>query len=101
MEDTFVLNGEKIHRHARWPRKSAFAPDGTDPGRLLQRSGAPRPAHSRMTIAGSRSPGSRVTASNHLPRIKRSQWHQMVVGSPLTVAGAAAALLVQQRTAFP
>ena len=67
--DTVVLNGEKIHRHARWPRKSAFAPNGTDPGRLLQRSGAPRPAHSRMTMAGSRFPGSRVTASDHLPRI--------------------------------
>ncbi len=66
--DTDVLNGEKIHRHARWPRKSAFAPVGTDPGRLLQRSGAPRPAHSRMTTAGSRSPGSRVTAFDHLPR---------------------------------
>jgi hypothetical protein len=46
-----------------------------------------------MTIAGSRFPGSRVAASDHLPRIEKSQWYQMVFGSPLTVAGAAAALL--------
>jgi hypothetical protein len=46
-----------------------------------------------MTIAGSRFPGSRVAALDHLPRIEKSQWYQMVVGSPLTVAGAAAALL--------
>jgi len=35
----------------------------------------PRPTPTRVTVAGGRSPGSRVAASVHLPRNKiRSQW---------------------------
>ena len=34
----------------------------------------PRPTRSRVTVAGGRSPGSRVAAFGHLPRILRSQW---------------------------
>jgi hypothetical protein len=54
-----------------------------------------------QTMTGSRFPGSRVVAFNHLPGINRSQWYQMVVGSPLTVAGAAAALPVEQAHRIP
>ena len=45
-----------------------------------------------------RSPGSRVAARHRLPGW--SQW-QCGTGSPLTVAGAAAALELSFRTAFP
>ena len=52
---------------ARLPSQSALAPSG----RCTSYScdiGAPRPTRSRMTMTGSRFPGSRVIASDHLPR---------------------------------
>ena len=60
----------------------------------------PRPMRSRVTAASGRSPGSRVLAFDHLPRRPESSSGFTVEGSPLTVAGAAAALL-KPRTAFP
>jgi hypothetical protein len=39
-----------------------------------RRIGTPRPTRSRVTIAGGRSPGSRVAVSVHLPRNLHSQW---------------------------
>jgi hypothetical protein len=66
-----TLDGEQINRHTRLPENSAFSPLMRQTRRLLQRFEAPRPTRSRMTMAGSRSPGSRVTASDHLPRTDR------------------------------
>jgi hypothetical protein len=60
----------------------------------------PRPTSSRVTTADGRSPGSRVVTVRRLPRTEISQWH-MTKDSPLTVAGAAAALGKFPRTAFP
>src|SRR6266576_6755437 len=60
----------------------------------------PRPTSSRVTTADGRSPGSRVVTGRRLPRTEISQWH-MTKDSPLTVAGAAAALGKFPRTAFP
>ena len=51
----------------------------------------PRPTSSRVTTADGRSPGSRVVTLRRLPRTEISQWHE-TKDSPLTVAGAAAAL---------
>ena len=51
----------------------------------------PRPTSSRVTTADGRSPGSRVVTLRRLPRTEIPQWH-MTKDSPLTVAGAAAAL---------
>src|SRR5438477_792703 len=60
----------------------------------------PRPTSSRVTTAGGRSPGSRVVTLRRLPRTENSQWHR-TKDSPLTVAGAAAALGISPRTSFP
>ena len=60
----------------------------------------PRPTSSRVTTADGRSPGSRVVTLRRLPRTENSQWHR-TKDSPLTVAGAAAALGISPRTAFP
>src|SRR5437660_8470946 len=60
----------------------------------------PRPTSSRVTTADGRSPGSRVVTLRRLPRTENSQWH-WTKDSPLTVAGAAAALGITPRTAFP
>src|SRR5436190_12578557 len=60
----------------------------------------PRPTSSRVTTADGRSPGSRVVTLHRLPRTENSQWH-MTKDSPLTVAGAATALGISPRTAFP
>ncbi len=60
----------------------------------------PRPTSSRVTTADGRSPGSRVVTLRRLPRTEISQWH-MTKDSPLTVAGAATALGISPRTAFP
>ena len=60
----------------------------------------PRPTSSRVTTADGRSPGSRVVTLHRLPRTEISQWH-MTKDSPLTVAGAATALGISPRTAFP
>ena len=60
----------------------------------------PRPTSSRVTTADGRSPGSRVVTLRRLPRTENSQWHR-TKDSPLTVAGAAAALEISPRTAFP
>src|SRR5260221_12372065 len=60
----------------------------------------PRPTSSRVTTADGRSPGSRVVTVRRLPRTEISQWH-MTKDSPLTIAGAAAALGKFTRTAFP
>jgi hypothetical protein len=77
---------------ARLPPHSALAPGG----RCFSYScdiGAPRPTRSRTTMTGSRFPGSRVIASDHLPRdLPDPQWYIMVVSYPPTVAGAAADL---------
>ena len=60
---------------ARLPLHSAFAPSGRRTGYSCD-IGAPRPTRSRMTMTGSRFPGSRVIASDHLPRdIVDPQWH--------------------------
>jgi hypothetical protein len=54
---------------------------------------APRPMRSRVTMAGSRFPGSRVIAFDHLPRgPSGAPVVRLVVGYPPTVAGAAAEL---------
>lgn len=55
---------------------------------------------SRMTTIDGRSPGSRVSAGRRLPGISRSSSGVMAHGSPLTVAGSAAALGCPF-TAFP
>src|SRR5690349_19455884 len=60
----------------------------------------PRPTSSRVTTADGRSPGLRVVTLRRLPRTEISQWH-MTKDSPHTVAGAAAALGISPRTAFP
>src|SRR5438132_653267 len=60
----------------------------------------PRPTPSRVTTADGRSPGSRVDTLSPPSRDRDSQWH-MTKDSPLTVAGAAAALGKFPRTAFP
>src|SRR5207253_8130468 len=60
----------------------------------------PRPTSSRVTTADGRSPGSRVVTLRRLPRTEISQWHR-TKDSPLTVAGAATALGISPRTAFP
>jgi hypothetical protein len=63
----------------------------------------PRPTRSRVTVAGGRSPGSRVAVSGRLPRSVAPSG-SMAEHSPLTVAGAAAALCAspsRARTAFP
>ncbi len=70
------------------------------------RLGTPRPMRTRVTTTGGRFPGSRVIAFGHLPRDDRSPVAFMAVGSPLTVAGAAAELHTRHccrstRTAFP
>src|SRR5882757_5338888 len=52
----------------------------------------PRPMRSRVTAAGGRSPGSRVAALDRLPRHLSAPSGISVASSPLTVAGAAAAL---------
>ena len=52
---------------ARLPLHSAFAPGGRRTGHSCD-IGAPRPTRSRVTMTGSRFPGSRVIASDHLPR---------------------------------
>ena len=76
------------------------APQGRSPeSGCLVRSDRPRgtpPGHDRIN---GRSPGSRVAARHRLPGT-RSQW-QCGTGSPLTVAGAAAALEHWFHTAFP
>jgi hypothetical protein len=61
----------------------------------------PRLLRPRVTSCGGRSPGSRVIAVDHLPRSTQAPSGNEVVGSPLTVAGAAAALCWSARTAFP
>ena len=58
----------------------------------IRHIGAPRPTRLRMTMTGSRFPGSRVNASDHLPRTNLIPVVFMVVGYPPTVAGAAAEL---------
>ncbi len=76
------------------------APQGRSPeSGCLVRSDRPRgtpPGHDRIN---GRSPGSRVAARHRLPG-SRSQW-QCGTGSPLTVAGAAAASEHWFHTAFP
>jgi hypothetical protein len=73
--DKLLLDGENTNRQARSLRQSALAPM-RQTTQLLQRIGAPRPTRSRMTMTGSRFPGSRVVTFNHLPRIKEgSQWY--------------------------
>ena len=60
---------------ARLPLHSAFAPSGRRTGYSCD-IGAPRPTRSRVTMTGSRFPGSRVNASDHLPRdLVHPQWH--------------------------
>ena len=106
------------------PDRSASLPKGTDttipaattrhrelpplaPHRFAvwcNRSGnirTPRLLRPRVTSCGGRSPGSRVIAVDHLPRSTQAPSGNEVVGSPLTVAGAAAALCWSARTAFP
>jgi hypothetical protein len=69
----------------------------------IRRIGAPRPTRLRMTMAGSRFPGSRVNASDHLPRIERIPVAFMAVGYPPTVAGGGSCGIVcrSRRTPFP
>ena len=82
-------------RRSPYPSARSLSPSALAPsGRCFSYScdiGAPRPTRSRMTMTGSRFPGSRVIASDHLPRdLVYPQWHIMVVSYPPTVAGAAA-----------
>src|ERR1700712_700631 len=60
----------------------------------------PRPTSSRVTTADGRSPGSRVDTLRRLPRTEMPSGF-VTKDSPLTVAGAAAALGKPPRTAFP
>jgi hypothetical protein len=58
----------------RLPWQSTFAPSGRCTG-YSSDAGTPRPTRSRMTMTGSRFPGSRVVASDHLPRAPMElQW---------------------------
>src|SRR6476646_6728796 len=60
---------------ARLPAYSALAPGGRHDSYSCD-IGAPRPTRSRMTMTGSRFPGSRVIASDHLPReLSNPQWY--------------------------
>src|SRR4051794_28515641 len=59
-----------------------------------------RPTCSRVTTTDGRSPGSRVTTFRRLPGTREPSG-MMTEDSPLTVAGAAAALAISRLTAFP
>src|SRR3954463_1459174 len=89
--NTIPLNGETTNRQ-RGCRHILPSPKAADAPATPHDIGAPRPTRSRMTMTGSRFPGSRVIASDHLPKDRRSPVVSMVVGYPLTVAGAAADL---------
>jgi len=73
--NTLTARRRSPYPSARLPPHSALAPSG----RCFSYScdiGAPRPTRSRMTMTGSRFPGSRVIASDHLPRdLVHPQWH--------------------------
>src|SRR3954468_13375420 len=62
--DTIPLDGEVVISSARLPIRSAFAPGGRCSSYSCD-IGAPRPTRSRVTMTGSRFPGSRV--SDHRP----------------------------------
>ena len=60
---------------ARLPVHSALAQSGRHTSYSCD-AGAPRPTRSRMTMTGSRFPGSRVVASDHLPgNLVHPQWY--------------------------
>jgi len=100
-----LMTARKITGNGIW-HCTARRRQNTPPARLLSPSAlapggrrfsyscdtrTPRPTRSRLTMTGSRFPGSRVIASDHLPRdLVYPQWHIMVVSYPPTVAGAAA-----------
>jgi hypothetical protein len=65
--NTRRLDGERPTRHSRPPLQTAFALGGRCLGCTCH-IGAPRPTRSRVTMTGGRFPGSRVVASDHLPR---------------------------------
>jgi hypothetical protein len=70
--------------------------------RLLQRIGAPRPTRSRMTMTGSRFPGSRVVTFNHLPRIENDP--SGINGRRLAAyscGGSSGIVCCERRTVFP
>lgn len=60
----------------------------------------PRPICSRVTTSDGRSPGSRISIDHRLPGKVLSSGF-LAINSPLTVAGAAAASLNVQLSAFP
>jgi hypothetical protein len=101
--NTSRLEGDKRPVTAILADEVRFRPyaDCTTTGLRFART--PRPTRSRVTVAGGRSPGSRVAVSGRLPR-SIAPSGTMAGHSPLTVAGAAAALwasLSRARTAFP
>ena len=86
-----TARGETTLRQ-RGCRRILPSPQAADTTATLGDIGAPRPTRSRVTMTGSRFPGSRVVASDHLPRDVRSPVALTVVSYPPTVAGAAAEL---------
>jgi hypothetical protein len=86
---------------ARLPSQSALAPSG----RCTSYScgiGAPRPTRSRTTMTGSRFPGSRVIASDHLPgnpRISSGIYGRRL--SAYSCGGSRGFMYLRTRTAFP
>jgi hypothetical protein len=86
---------------ARLPLHSAFAPSGRRTGYSCG-IGAPRPTRSRVTMTGSRFPGSRVIASDHLPR--DFSISSGIYGLRLTAyscGGSRGFMHLSTRTAFP
>jgi hypothetical protein len=101
--NTSRLGGEKRPVTAILADEVRFRPYADSTTTRLRCARTPRPTRSRVTVAGGRSPGSRVAVSGRLPR-SIAPSGTMAGHSPLTVAGAAAALcasLARARTAFP
>lgn len=86
---------------ARLPLHSAFATSG----RRTSYScgiGAPRPTRSRVTMTGSRFPGSRVIASDHLPRdVSISSGNYGLRLTAYSCGGSRGFMHLSARTAFP
>jgi hypothetical protein len=86
---------------ARLPLHSAFAPSGRRTGYSCG-IGAPRPTRSRVTMTGSRFPGSRVIASDHLPRdFSISSGNYRLRLTAYSCGGSRGFVHLSARTAFP
>src|SRR4051795_8850446 len=95
--DTIPLDGEVVIPSARLPIRSAFAPGGRCNSYSCD-IGAPRPTCSRVTMTGSRFPGSRV--SDHLPGdLSVPQWYLWSSTNRLQLRGQRGIAYLNTRTA--